>query len=125
MDNSTAETLFIILIVILACLPLDCEGAEPWTKEEVTYQIADEILFYIDRCQTQEAVMHGFKEHNFILGKHPSRQTIDNYFIAVGIIHPVITHYLPRKYKMIWLKSTTMLQYIVIMNNGFKLKWRW
>jgi len=127
--------LFIGVIVMLLVFlnPLLCK-AEPWTPEEISYQIADELLFFLDRCQTQEARLHDdLKEGNLILGSNPGLQEIDLYFAAVGIVHPLITAWLDRKGhilgwkcnpRLVWLKGTAIFQSVVVISNGFKLEWR-
>jgi hypothetical protein len=61
-----------------------------------------------------------FRETNFLLGEHPSRGNVTEYFIATGIGHILITHILPTEWRKYWQWSTIALE-IGCTANNYKL----
>ena len=69
-----------------------------WTKREKYAESAWIGLNLIDWYQTSIGVGEkGGEERNPILGKHPSKSKINNYFALWTIIHPITTYLLPKK----------------------------
>lgn len=86
--------------VFLILLLLSCPAcADEWTRADTYREVAYFALHVADWGQTLEISDHPEKwhEHNPILGSHPSRGEVNAYFIATGLLHPVVSYGL-RKY---------------------------
>ena len=92
-------------ILIAACiiLPLNTYAADKWTKQDIVLEVTWELLQFIDYGQTLTAASNPlrYSESNPILGRHPSRDSVHLYMLSAAILHPIITHYLPRKVKVL------------------------
>ncbi len=59
-------------------------------------------LHIIDYNQTLNVTKEGYNEINFILGKKPSKDKINLYFITVYIVNTSISTFLYKKNKNMW-----------------------
>jgi hypothetical protein len=107
------------LVAVLIMVPLPC-GADAWTKADTYREAAYLALHVVDWGQTLTIADNPDKwhEHNPVLGTHPSRGEVNNYFILTGLLHPVVSYILPRPYREIWQYSTIVLQIGVTANNA-------
>jgi hypothetical protein len=114
-----------ILFVLLTLTSCAGSGAR-WNKEEKALEAAYLTLHVIDWGQTRYVAKHPeeYRERNPILGQHPSTEQVDTYFIATALLHPLVTHYLPRPYRRWWQAiSITMGGACVINNASVGVKW--
>ena len=115
-----------IIIILMLLLPVNIQAADKWSTQDIVFETAYQILHFIDWRQTRyiakspsssrkivdfvdwEKKKYVFKypkaysEKNPILGRHPSVFTVDKYFLITAVLHPVVTHYLPKKYRVWW-----------------------
>ena len=86
-----------LLLVILILSLSACVETKPWTKTELAFGIAAGATTAADWSQTREISLHPDRwlEMNFIMGAHPSLQTVDHYFIVTSLIGLAIAHYGP------------------------------
>lgn len=109
-------TLFLILFLVPPCNLY----ADEWTREDTYREVAYLALHVADWGQTLEIADHPEKwhEHNPVLGSHPSRGEVNAWFIATGLLHPVVSYALPRPYREIWQYSTIVLEIGVTAHNA-------
>lgn len=93
-----------ILIIFLICLiPTITFAGDMWTKKDTTYQAVCLTLKAVDWLQTKEIARNpNYYETNPVLGKYPSQNEVDIYFLSTAIIHTGIAYYLPKEYRRIW-----------------------
>ena len=117
----------ILLVILLAFLSiwtsllLSCPAfAGEWTKADTAREVAYLALHVADWGQTLEIADHPEKwhENNPVLGDHPSRGQVNAYFIATGLLHPVVSYLLPHPYRTWWQYSTIALEVVVVGNNA-------
>ena len=88
-----------------------------WTKEDTIRQVLATTLTVIDWGQTNDIVERADRvELNPILGPHPSKQAVQNYFLTVLVLQPAIARLLPRE-ATVWgfdIKPRTAWQYLYI-----------
>ena len=89
-------------------MPVESMAVDKWTKEDSKIQGTYYILKFIDWRQTRYIAKnpHQWHEMNPILGRHPSVNTVDTYFLITTILHTVISYYLPQPYRKWWQSIT-------------------
>lgn len=115
-----------ILTLFILLLPFsNLHASDKWTKQDYVLEITWEVLHLIDWSQTRYIAEHPDKywEINPILGNHPSIEKVDLYMGAGAIVHPIISHILPRKAKFLWMDNVywyprTTWQSITITMSG-------
>lgn len=90
------KSLTIALIVGLICPNI---GHSYWTKGEINKELLWQGLHLIDTIQTYNIASNSdeFYERNLILKEHPSKESVILYMGLGAIVHPILTHYLPRE----------------------------
>ena len=75
--------------------------ADEWTAADTKREAVYLTLHTLDWAQTRNIARNPNKwtESNVILGKHPSVLQVDRYFIATGVLHFAVAHYLPTEYR--------------------------
>ena len=67
-----------------------------WSREDTYREMAYLMAHGADWSQTQYIQGHPkYRELNPILGAHPSRGRVNNYFLAAGLLHPLISYSIP------------------------------
>jgi len=94
-----------------------CSTAHKWTKTDKILETSYLVLHTVDWLQTRNADWDRFYERNPILGKKPSTSEVDLYFLLTVLLHPLVTHIIPQKYRLYWLIPTIGMQVIVVGNN--------
>jgi len=90
----------IILLMILCSVPA-C--ADEWTQEDTAWQATTLLIMGADWLQTKEIARNPeYIETNSLLGKYPSQNEVDAYFLGCAVIHSAIAYYLPKKYRRYW-----------------------
>ena len=90
------------ILLLLTNVSISYSNDNKWITEDTIYQAIFSGLLIIDWLQTKEAVSNGIKENNFILGPHPSQNSIDAFGASVIIGHLVVSKILPIKYRRYW-----------------------
>ena len=94
---------------------------DPWTKQDTYWQIGVLVTQIIDWGQTREiAVNPKYYETNPILGKYPTLQEVDKYFIACIVGNYLISKALPNNWRRKWQVGSILFQTYYI-NNNYKL----
>jgi len=106
----------VIMILISLCLP-GCIHSDPWTKTDKILEGTYLTLHCADWLQTRSADWNEFYETNPILGRAPSKGKVDLYFLTTGILHPVITHFIPQEYRVYWQSITIGIEAGAVGNN--------
>jgi hypothetical protein len=89
-----------------------------WTREDTALQLAYTVLHVADWGQTLDIENHpGHFDHNPILGKHPSRGTVNTYFATTLALHWVAARAMPPKWRKRFQAGTMALQFVVIKDN--------
>ena len=89
----------------LLALASPLHSAEPWSKTDIAMEGAYIGVTLVDWAQTLN-IPPGMSESNAIMGRHPSRATINTYFVSMLVIHPVVTALLPRTARTFWQALT-------------------
>lgn len=91
---------------------------DPWTKQDTYWQLGVLVTQIIDWGQTREiAVNPEYYETNPILGKHPTLQEVDRYFIACIAGNYLIAKALPNNWRRKWQIGSMLFQTYFITNN--------
>jgi len=87
----------IIIAAILIAFPV--HAFDKWTLQDTVLELTWATLHVIDWGQTLEIAdkSHKYHEHNPILGRHPSKGEVHAYMALGLLVHPIITHTLPRE----------------------------
>jgi len=89
-----------LLAVLCFVLLTGCANTQKMSKQDWLFEGAYQTVHWIDWYQTRNLDYDkGEYELNPILGKHPSNNTVDAYFITTGLAHMLITNCLPEKYR--------------------------
>ena len=80
------------------------EAADKWSTQDYTMEASYMVFHFIDWRQTRYIAKHpdDYRELNPILGNHPETWEVDAWFIGTSIVHPIVTHFLPARYRPIW-----------------------
>jgi len=130
----------LLMITGMLAVPSLSQAADPWSKTDVALQAAYTVLHVVDWGQTHwisnnptithhesssnpdgSATFSSWKtyrqEGNSILGKNPSKQKINAYFVSTLLLHTTISHFLPSKYRTAWQAVTISLEGLVVSKN--------
>lgn len=90
--------------MIFLLLALALAGCAGWSRQEKLMEAAYLTSHAIDWQQTRYIAKHPeeYRELNPILGSHPETWEVDAWFLGTAILHPVVTHYLPKEYRPLW-----------------------
>ena len=104
--------LLALIFVIGPCLH-KAQAADPWGTQDIALEATWQLLHLLDWGQTLDIADHPEKyhEHNPIMGKHPSRSTVNLYMGAWIPLHIGITYVLPKECRPYW-------QYVTIGVTG-------
>jgi len=111
-----------ILIIVLGCLLCSCatfKNADPWTGEQIVLQSVAAVLKVADWGTTLDIVEKAdrYYEVNPVLGKHPSKNEVNKYFMVSMGTQILITHLLPSEYRNWWLGSNILISGYWVKNN--------
>lgn len=104
---------------ILVCLLLCGCATDPWTRNQKIMYGASLGLKAIDYGQTLDIASkpEEYDEINPMIGEHPSRGRVTSYFIGSTIVHTLISHVLPTKYRTTWLLSSIVVSAYLVNHN--------
>lgn len=93
----------VIGILIILIFNVSIVFADEWTAKDTKYQAVFLLFKSVDYLQTKEIARNPkYYELNPIIGKHPTQNEIDIYFLSTAILHTGIAYYLPKKYRRYW-----------------------
>ncbi len=87
-----------------------CQAADPWSERDKYLEATYFVFHLTDWAQTRDIESRsneGYYETNKVLGKHPSLDQVNGYFIATGLLHLGIVHLLPKEYRP-WFQIITI-----------------
>lgn len=86
----------LVVIMLFGCMSL-AKAESDWTKTDTALQVTYTTLHVLDWGTSLDIANHkGMYETNFIMGKHPSRSTINTYFATTLALHTLVTYLLPQ-----------------------------
>lgn len=120
------------VLALLFAVVMTAHAADEWTTNDVLRQVAVEGLLIADWGQTRWVAMNDstgkYHEQNPLLGEHPSVEQVDRYFIGWVILHPVVSHFLPREYREIFQSVTIFTEVVSVHQNitigGVGYRWQ-
>lgn len=112
------------VVVLVGLLGLGGVAGADWRPADTVRQAAYLSLHYADWRQTIQLAEHpDYHELNPIIGKHPSRQRVDNYFAATAVAHTAVSVMLPPRWRSRWQYFTIATQGLVVHHN-YQIGWR-
>ena len=107
-----------MIIICIIIFPF-AAFASDWTREDTYRELLWTTLLAVDYGQAMNISRHPekFKEYNPILGKHPSQSSVGLYMLSAAIIHPIISYYLPPKYRKWWQYISIGVELGAVGNN--------
>jgi len=93
--------ILIIMLFLISTIPGAGICADPWTPAQKYAQAGITAMQIIDWGQTRNIASHpeSFRESNPIMGNHPSKGSVDAYFLLSIPVHILATHFTPSKYR--------------------------
>ena len=117
--------LMIIVTVVVFCRPTP--AFDPWSRGDIAREVAWQGIHLIDWGQTLDIAdnLDKYHEHNFWMGDHPSRGKVNLYMGLETILHPLVTHVLPKSCRPYWQWVTIGISGGLVINNysiGLKVR---
>jgi hypothetical protein len=109
----------LLFVMVLAFSFAGCVTTN-WTQNNTNKELAYAVLHYADYRQTTAISKNsedGFYEFNPILGKHPSNNRVNKYFLTTLILHPIISWSLPEDYRDSFQNITLVLKGGLVAHN--------
>lgn len=92
--------------------------AAEWTKENTNWESAYLVAHLVDWGQTLEISNNPrYTEINPALGKYPSEDEVNQYFLITGVGHYFISRYLGEN-RLLWQQATFIVELNVIARNA-------
>jgi len=111
-----------ITLVILLSLFLASTSANAWSKKDTYWEAAYLTTHLADWGQTLDIARQcesgTYYETNPVMGKCPSAQTVNAYFLATALLHYGAAHMLPPKYRRMFQIGTIGMELSYIANNA-------
>jgi hypothetical protein len=91
--------------LILAALLFSTSAfaADTWSTGDTYREATFQVLNIIDWGQTRYIAQHPDQfyesESAWIIGKHPSVETVDTFMLVSAILHPLVAYYLPSSWR--------------------------
>jgi len=99
-----------------------------WTDEKKNWFIASNVAILADWTTTRNLTRRydeGFYETNKILGKYPSTDKVNGYFVGVLGLNYLLAEYLPKPYdEHVLIINTVTFGSAAINNNQLGLKFK-
>ena len=108
-----------ITLTILLSYNLVYAG-DKWDKTDLSLLAASTLLLAVDWQQTRTIANNPDKYYergNFLIGKHPSQQTVDLYCAAALLTEIVVAELLPSKWRKIWLSGWIGVEGVAVTYN--------
>ncbi len=97
--------IILIALIIVFSAPAASMSADEWSDRDKFLELFSTALRAADWRQTVTISKNPdmyYEKINPILGRHPSTTDVNMWFLTTAIIHPIVTHYLPKKYRPWW-----------------------
>jgi len=111
-----------IKLLILLGFMVVSSAANAWSKKDTYWETAYLVTHIADWGQTRDIASQcesgRYYETNPIMGKCPSSQTVNAYFIGTALMHYGVAHMLPRKYRRMFQAGTIGMELSYITNNA-------
>jgi hypothetical protein len=102
-------------------------GMRSWTRTDYALEGSYLMLHFIDWRQTRTiAKDDDYHERNPILGRDPSVREVDVYFAVTTVLHPIVSHFLPKPYRTWWQGITVTVAGTCVIHNwhvGIRMDW--
>lgn len=92
-------------------------AGEPWTVCDKVLEGTVITSLAIDWGQTLHAQSRRYAEQNCLMGRHPSRATINQYFVACMVVHALIADQLHGRWRTAWQMTFISVEYHVTSRN--------
>jgi len=116
--NTKLSVKLLVLFVLIAA----CGSANAWSKKDTYWEIAYLATHVTDWGQTRDIASQcqsgTYYETNPVMGRCPSGQTVNAYFLGTALLHYGVAHMLPRKYRRMFQAGTMGMQLSYITNNA-------
>ena len=98
------KLVLITTLILLFFIPAQGIAADKWSKRDIWAEAVWQGLWAADYLQTSTIAKNPdrYWEANPLLTRHPSVTKVNVYFLTLALLHPAITHYLPKKHRPIW-----------------------
>ena len=96
-----------------------------WSTTNTALEGGYMVLHYIDWRQTRHCAAHPVecKEVTaaWAIGEHPSKQSVNNFFIVTALLHGTASYYLPDKYILfgVDIKPRLSWQIVTVTNSAY------
>jgi hypothetical protein len=105
-------------VIVLALLAAaGARADDEWTATDTALEAGFAVALAGDWLQSRSVAGIAF-ETNPILGRRPSRATIDTYFAGVLALHLVVSAALPRPYRTVWQSVWFTVESAVVYRNA-------
>jgi hypothetical protein len=108
--------------VLFFALSMLSTMANAWSKKDTYWEAAYLTTHLADWGQTLDIASQcgsgEYYETNPVMGKCPSAQTVNAYFIATALMHYGAAHMLPPKYRRMFQMGTIGMELSYISNNA-------
>ena len=108
-------------MLLTACL-FAVGQVNAWSKKDTYWEAAYMATHLADWGQTLDIASQcesgAYYETNPVMGKCPSAQTVNAYFIGTALLHYGVAKALPRKYRRMFQAGTIGMELSYITNNA-------
>ncbi len=116
------KKVFVVLFAMYLCTTLlGCAAShkrDPWTVMDHSLYSTALALHGADWLHTQVGLgKYGLEEKNVILGKNPSKGTVNMYFATTAVGLSALTWYAPKRIRRITLIGWNIMELISVLHN--------
>ena len=114
------------IIMLILLLPSMANAFDQWDKTDKVLFAISTTAMVVDWRQTRTGGQNGMEERNPLLGRYPSADYTDAYFVASLVTQTAIAYILPSKWRKIYLTSMATISVVCIANNinmGVGIQW--
>ncbi len=113
------------ILIILFLIGASEVNASEWTKDDTKWESAYLVTHIIDWGQTLDIASNNkYRETNIFLGRNPTEDEVNRYFLLTGVGHYLVSLLLSDN-RRVWQKATFFIEFGVISKNasiGIKVK---
>ncbi len=116
------DTMKMIFLLVVLLVPLKVGAADQWSARDKYLETTFLAIDLMDWGLTRDVAVRDkeYHEYNPILGKHPSLDQVNAYFLATAMAHVGIVHFLPKEYRP-WFQLLTIGASGYCVANNFSL----
>jgi hypothetical protein len=106
----------IAILGIMLSFPIQAD----WSKADTNRQLVFTGVAILDWSQTRYISKHPdefYEDFNKYLGKHPTTNKVNNYFMSAIIINYGIAYALPDRYRKYWQRSSIIVETYFVARN--------